>query len=148
MPIRSEMKALYPSNWKQIRLDILTRAGHKCEKCGRPNGRQIVISPKGDWVEASEAGMPKGDWSDENGHWIAYLAGFYDNINEANHGYRMAKTILTISHQDHDPTNNNPSNLRALCQRCHLRHDAKEHASNARKTRAKRSGQGELEGIE
>lgn len=144
MPIRPEMKALYPRNWGQIRESILNRAGHTCEKCGRPNRRRIVISPKGDWVEVNEAGMPKGDWIDENGHWIAYPEGFYDNIDEPNPGYRMVTTILTISHTDHDPTNNDPSNLRALCQRCHLTHDAKEHASNARRTRAKRAGQTEL----
>ena len=105
------------------------------------------MSPKGDWTECYESGMPK-EWRNENGDWIAYPDGFYDNINESNPGYRMVRTILTISHQDHDPTNNDPSNLKALCQRCHLRHDAKEHASNARMTRAKKVGQCLLKGID
>lgn len=147
MPIRTEMKALYPKNWKQIRSEILLRAHNRCEKCGRPNGTLVVVSPKGDWTECYESGMPK-EWRNENGDWIAYPEGFYDNIDEPNPGYRMVRTILTISHQDHDPTNNEPSNLRALCQRCHLSHDAKEHASNARKTRARKAGQLEVEGIE
>lgn len=146
MPIRREMKALYPKNWKQIRSDILLRAHNRCEKCGRPNGALVVVSPKGDWTECYESGMPK-EWRDENGDWIAYPDGFYDNIHESNPEYRMVRTILTISHQDHDPTNNASENLKALCQRCHLVHDAKEHASNARKTRARKAGQLEMEGI-
>lgn len=38
------------------------------------------------------------------------------------------KIILTVSHLDHDETNKNVSidRLRALCQQCHLRYDAKE----------------------
>lgn len=38
------------------------------------------------------------------------------------------KVILTIAHLDHDETNWDVSyeRLRALCQRCHLRYDAKE----------------------
>ena len=31
------------------------------------------------------------------------------------------------AHRDHDPTNNRPGNLAALCQRCHLLHDRAEH---------------------
>jgi hypothetical protein len=31
-----------------------------------------------------------------------------------------------------------------MCQRCHLRLDAPQHAANARATRARRSGQGSL----
>lgn len=32
--------------------------------------------------------------------------------------------VLTVAHLDQMPENNDPSNLRALCQRCHLRFDA------------------------
>jgi 5-methylcytosine-specific restriction endonuclease McrA len=46
--------------------------------------------------------------------------------------------ILTISHLDHDPTNCSDSNLVALCQRCHLRYDLKEHVKNAKETRRKK----------
>lgn len=147
MPIRPEMKALYPANWKQIRAEILARAHNRCEKCGRPNHKLVVVSPNGDWVGVSDAGLQNGNWSDENGNWIAFPVGYYDNINDGNPGYRMVKTVLTISHQDHNPQNNANSNLKALCQRCHLRYDAKEHASNARRTRARKAGQCTLKGI-
>lgn len=46
-----------------------------------------------------------------------------------------SKVVLTVMHLDHDPSNNDPSNLKAGCQRCHLRYDAKHHAANAAKTR-------------
>ena len=45
---------------------------------------------------------------------------------------------FTVAHLDHDPTNNDPTNLRALCQRCHLTHDAKLHAQHAAITRRQR----------
>lgn len=34
-----------------------------------------------------------------------------------------SKVILTIAHLDQDITNNDYTNLKALCQRCHLAHD-------------------------
>ena len=36
------------------------------------------------------------------------------------------KTILTCAHLDQNPTHNDPSNLMALCARCHLRHDQRQ----------------------
>lgn len=52
--------------------------------------------------------------------------------------------VLTVAHLDHDPANCHPSNLRAWCQRCHLTYDAKQHAHNARRTRAAKAGQMEI----
>ncbi|CAO4164638.1 hypothetical protein AFFFEF_00387 [Methylorubrum extorquens] len=34
---------------------------------------------------------------------------------------------LACAYLDHDPGNNDPKNLRALCQRCHILHDRTEH---------------------
>lgn len=65
-------------------------------------------------------------------------------VNRAAHPDTGSMVVLTIAHMDHDPTNNDPMNLRALCQRCHLTYDAKLHAKNARETRAKKSRQIEL----
>lgn len=42
------------------------------------------------------------------------------------------KIILTIAHLDHTPENCDPSNLRALCQKCHNAYDA-EHRKETRK---------------
>ena len=40
---------------------------------------------------------------------------------------RITKVVLATAHLDHDPTNNRPKNLKALCQRCHMIHDRDEH---------------------
>jgi 5-methylcytosine-specific restriction endonuclease McrA len=62
---------------------------------------------------------------------------------EAEHGQPHpetgSKVILTVAHLDHNPSNNTPSNLRAMCQRCHLSYDAKFHARNAEKTKRKKN---------
>jgi hypothetical protein len=42
---------------------------------------------------------------------------------------------------NHDPSDNRPENLEALCQWCHLGHDRKLHFATARRTKARRSGQ-------
>jgi 5-methylcytosine-specific restriction endonuclease McrA len=55
--------------------------------------------------------------------------------------------VLTIAHLDHDPTNNDPENLKALCQKCHLTYDAKHHAENAKKTRMAKKAVGDLPGL-
>jgi hypothetical protein len=31
--------------------------------------------------------------------------------------------VLAAAHLGHDPTNNRPRNLKALCQRCHMLYD-------------------------
>lgn len=136
------MKALYPANWKEIRASILLRADNRCEKCRRPNGVVVMVGKTGIWKR-----LDAWYWFGSDGFRIGNPDDYYDNHEGTNPGYHAAKTILTISHQDHDPRNNDPSNLRALCQRCHLVHDAKEHANNARKTRARKAGQLELVGL-
>ena len=52
-------------------------------------------------------------------------------------GYRGAwvSVVLTVSHLDHNPANNEESNLASLCAACHLKHDRKQHAENARSSR-------------
>lgn len=55
--------------------------------------------------------------------------------NHAPHPITGARVVLTVAHLDHDVRNNEAGNLAALCQRCHLRYDAKLHAHHAAKTR-------------
>ena len=57
------------------------------------------------------------------------------------HPITGSKVILTVAHLDHDISNNSFFNLKAMCQRCHLRYDAKHH----KKTRKeKRIGKAQL----
>ena len=44
--------------------------------------------------------------------------------------------ILACAHLDQDTTNNKHSNLRSLCQECHLAHDRLDNARRAKLTRA------------
>ena len=49
---------------------------------------------------------------------------------------KMIKVVLTIAHLNHTPEDCRPENLRALCQRCHNRYDAK-HRAETRKNNKK-----------
>lgn len=61
------------------------------------------------------------------------------------HPVTGSKVVLTTAHLNHDVSDNRDSNLSCLCQRCHLTHDAKHHATNARRTREARAGQKTME---
>ena len=67
---------------------------------------------------------------------------------QAEHGKPNPMTgstvVLTTAHLDHTPENCGDDNLKAMCQRCHLRLDAGHHAMNARATRNRKSGQDDL----
>ncbi|WP_194720779.1 hypothetical protein [Noviherbaspirillum malthae] len=131
MPIKPENKHRHPENWKQIRAAILERAGNCCEACRVPNRARITRG----------AGENVGTFMDMDGY-------VFDADNGAQLGRvrhadyegtgKWIDVVLTIAHLDHIPENCDPTNLRAWCQRCHLRHDAQHHAENARQTRRNR----------
>lgn len=53
-------------------------------------------------------------------------------LNNEPHPTTGSKVILTVAHLDRDRTHNRFWNLAALCQRCHLNYDRKEHIRNRR----------------
>lgn len=63
-----------------------------------------------------------------------------DAINRQPHPVTGSIVVLTVAHLDHVPEHVSDENLRAMCQRCHLRYDARHHADNARRTRERKSG--------
>lgn len=136
MPISKENRGLYPppKRWRAIRASILQRANDCCERCGRENGDVHCVAGDGSWCCVG------GD------RWTS-PAGRPTRMEKDPPSFHLTKTVLTIAHLDHDPTNSDPSNLMALCQRCHLLHDGKQHASSARRTRARRAGQLEIPGV-
>lgn len=124
----------YPSNWKsEIRPAILKRANDCCEHegCGVKNGAFGYRNKEGlfyDWSYIEDALEIHGhDMFDDE------LKNCYDKDGNPTKGVRI---VLTIAHLDHDITNNDPSNLKALCQYHHLRHDIGHH----KKTREKNRG--------
>ena len=119
MPIKKENKKLYPKNWKEIRQRILERAGNKCEFCGVKNYSVGYRNQNGEFIES---------------------VGMQQEADELD-GEKLFKIILTIAHLDHNPTNNNPSNLRALCQKCHNNYDKEHRKETRRKTIQEKRGQ-------
>jgi hypothetical protein len=57
---------------------------------------------------------------------------------------RTTRVVLATAHRDHDPTNNDATNLAALCQRCHILHDREEHLRRRRLTYLARRALGDL----
>jgi 5-methylcytosine-specific restriction endonuclease McrA len=49
------------------------------------------------------------------------------------HPITGSTVILTVAHLDHSKHNNDRNNLKAMCQRCHLRYDAGQHAESRRR---------------
>jgi len=126
----------YPKDWKAIRQRILERAGHCCENCRVPNHVWIMRDLNGDWCDSEDA-------MDQ----MNYMP--YDEFCKIWGDKQVPiKIVLTISHQDHDITNNTDENLKALCQRCHLSYDAQHHAESRRRNRDARVGQGKLMDID
>ena len=50
-------------------------------------------------------------------------------------GASGSKVGLTVAHLDHTPENCAETNLKAMCQACHLSYDAEHHAETAARTR-------------
>jgi hypothetical protein len=122
----------YPPDWKQIRDRVLARAGNKCEQCGVPNLERGSRDDCGTWWSVEQ----QIKWVNETGELPAGMD--HDT-------HPLIKIVLTIAHVDHDTANNDESNLRAWCQRCHNRHDAPYRAKNAAATRERKKGQCSLE---
>lgn len=124
----------YPKNWKtEIRPMILERAGHKCEFCGLDNYALIMRHPEYD-EQHLLYDVENDTHYDETG-WAVRMS----EMSEAYIDVPYIKVILTIAHiHDPDPMNCDPDNLKALCQRCHNRHDMPMRVENRRKTRLKK----------
>ena len=117
----------YPPNWKsEIRPAILKRADNKCEFCGLEN-YAIGYRNEHGWIDVEKS-----------------FAGDMIAEDAKDMGYKVIKIILTVAHLDHDLNNNDYSNLKALCQKCHLNYDHKHHLKNSRNTRNTKKGLTEL----
>lgn len=115
MPIRPEHRWLYPIDWLQVSLRIrFTRAKGYRDHCHRPHGRDITHLGNGLW------------WDDDAGHW-RNGRGKRISIGALTPHTYTTRVVLACAHLNHDPTDNRDRNLAALCQRCHMIHDAVEH---------------------
>jgi hypothetical protein len=126
----------YPANWKsEIRPTILKRANNCCENCGLKNheiGYRDATGYFYGWQTIENLLEIKG-----YDIFCHELSNCYDKNGNPT---KPLKIVLTVAHLDHDVTNNDPSNLKALCQKCHLSLDLKQHRENARKTIQNKKG--------
>ena len=134
MPIRPENRARYPKAWKAIADGIRDRAGNRCEgspdfpDCRVPNYSIGYRNDAGVWVEKGRGDMQE----------LADLSFYWGDIQ------KLTRIVLTVAHLDHTPENCDPSNLRAMCQRCHLNYDKAHHAQTAYATRKARANTADM----
>jgi len=140
MPIKKANRRKYPPNWGKIRMGILERAKGRCEQCGVPDRAWGYRDADGAFHVTARADP------DGNMDWIA------DPLTieqaEIDGKVKTIQIVLTIAHLDHDPTNNDPDNLRALCQKDHFAHDREDNARKRAEMRRGKTGNLELFGKE
>jgi len=132
MPILPENKHLYPKNWKEISERIrFIRADNRCEFCGVENYSVGYHEENLFYV------MAKPPYNHPEGL-RDYKAAL--EIKELFNEWQEPKCIvivLTTAHLDHNPENNEEENLKALCQRCHNRHDTPHRIQTRKATKLK-----------
>jgi hypothetical protein len=117
MPIRAELRPLYPPHWPDLSRRVrFERAGGECERCGRPHGAVLRVLPDGRWFDSRI-----GTWRDRRGR-----PARWPDLEELAK-QRTTRVILAAAHLNHDPARSGQRNLRAWCQRCHLTHDRAWH---------------------
>ena len=103
---KAERLARYPVDWKRISKTIRMRAGERCECEGECGLHRDHPGPR----RCEELNGRPAKWA-------------------------RGKVVLTVAHLNHLPEDCRAENLKAMCQRCHLRYDAKHHSANAKATR-------------
>ena len=134
MPIRRELRDLYPANWRDLsRYVRFERGGSACQGCGRPHGTIVRCLPDGRWYD-----LARQTWRDRRGG-----SARWPDLEQMIR-LRTTRVVLAAAHLDHDPSNNRLRNLRSLCQRCHLIHDRPHHLAQRRITYLLRRALGDL----
>lgn len=96
----------YPKNWKEISLRIRERSGGQCECEGECGLHRTTPGPR----RCIERNGEPAKWA-------------------------KGKVMLTVAHLNHVPEDCRDENLKAMCQRCHLRYDQPLHIQHAAETR-------------
>jgi hypothetical protein len=118
MPIRPEMRRLYPADWTSISHAVrFGRAGGQCEYCGKPHGARIVQLRDGRWTAGD------GQWRDRSGE----PAKAPDILAYGEAKAWRRPVVLACCHMRHDPRESDPGVLVAACGACHLRLDREWH---------------------
>jgi hypothetical protein len=116
MPISPENKDRYPANWEEISNYIrFYRAGGRCECTG-------------------DCGVRHEDQNEER-HARCHKRHGTDLTNRR-------QVILTVAHLCQDPSCIDESHMKAMCQGCHLRYDARQHVQTGHRHRRERKEAG------
>jgi hypothetical protein len=138
MPMK---KSDYPLDWKQISKAAIERAGNKCEMCYAPNKATVFRYGSGAEYPWSYKDM-QGDGKPKplNPLCSDIVVGMEDAglLYNFPQNIKPTKIVLTVHHIDSNKYNNDPANLLACCQKCHLRLDKAKHIANSKATRQKR----------
>ncbi len=129
---RPQFRWFYPIDWRELSAVIrFKRAQSRCERCRRPHGHVVYHLGDGRWWDEAER-----TWRNGRGRKLKGVAVRSSLL-------RTTRVVLATAHLDHDPTNNHPRNLRALCQR-YMIHDCKEHLRRRSVTYRARRALGDL----
>lgn len=106
MPMERER---YPKDWRQLSLSIKDESEWRCrgckKQCFKP-GEKLS-----DFIIRVFGGIEGEAWREAADH--------------------PGRFRLTVAHLDQDPKNNEPSNLKALCNVCHLQNDRPHQKANS-----------------
>ncbi len=150
MPIAPESRWLYPIDWRELSALIrFGRAKGACERCGRPHGAEVTHlgDDRGTWWDAERQhwrdgrgrrvrGLPAPEVMEAAQPWLAGLG--------PTRRLPTTRVVLASAHLDHNPGHNRLRNLAALCQRCHMLHDAREHRRTRWRKQFMRRAAGDL----
>lgn len=126
-------RSRYPENWDEISLRIRERDGWHCKWCGAENGSIGYRRHGGEFVQVYRS----VDDVDQQADALAL------------DGIKFVTIVLTVAHlgvpkadgtpgDKHDKMDVRDENLAALCQRCHLLFDLKDHMRHAAETRRRK----------
>jgi hypothetical protein len=136
-PIRREHRWFHPIDWPQLSAVIrFRRARGRCEQCGRPHSCLVYHLGDGRWWDDETSSI----WRTGKGRTLRRLA----PPNRLSQPLQATRVFLACAHLDHNPGNNRPQNLKALCQRCHMLHDRAEHRRQWWLTLRRRKALGDL----
>ena len=134
MPIRPELRPLYPAHWRELSRHVrFERAGGRCQGCGRPHMAILRCLPDGRWFDEAAS-----IWRGRRGK-----PARWPDLLEATR-MRTTRVVLAAAHLDSNPANNRLANLKSLCQRCHMLHDRPYHLAQRWVTYRRRSAVGDL----
>jgi hypothetical protein len=126
MPIRPDLREHYTGPiWRLITNFVrFERAKGCCETCGRRHGQIMCTLPDG---RVHFWGEPEWFWSNDE---VAPYPNLMDMLEA-----KFSKVSLATAHLNNDPRDRSDTNLKSLCQRCHLNHDREFHLEQARANR-------------